>query len=110
MRPPDRLVNRLISLLTALVVLFTMAACSVEEPNEYSDENRDAFLAACTDEGIDGLYQLRVCQCAYDEAEATIPFERFREINDDLADAEEPTLPDDMLDVLAVCIIEEGDL
>ena len=93
-----------------MVCFGMLVSCSVDEPTEYSDENREAFLAACTDTDTDGLYQQRVCQCAYDEAEATIPFERFREIEAELVDAEEPVLPDDLLDLLATCIIEEGDL
>ena len=86
------------------------SACGVEEPTEYSDENRDAFLAACVDGETDGLYEQRVCRCVYDEAEATIPFERFREINDQLAEADDVVLPEDLLEVLAICVIEEGDL
>ena len=92
-----------------LLVVFT-AACGSEEPSVYGDDHRDAFLAACTDTDTDDLYQQRICRCAYDEAVASIPFERFEEINDELADADEPVLPEDVLDVLARCIIEEGDL
>lgn len=94
----------------AMVCLGTMASCGVDEPTEYTDENREAFMAACTDADVDGLYQQRLCQCAYDEAEATLPFERFLEIDRELADAEEPVLPDDLLELLAACIVEEGDL
>ncbi len=94
----------------AMVWLGTLTSCGVDEPTEYSDENREAFMAACTDTATDGLYQQRVCQCAYDEAAATLPFERFREIEAALTDAEEPALPEDFLDILASCIIEEGDL
>jgi hypothetical protein len=86
------------------------SACGADGPSEYSDENREAFLAACSDGESDGLYEQRVCRCAYDEAEATMSFERFREISDELAEAEEPALPEDMLDLLAGCVIEEGDL
>lgn len=98
--------------IVAVVAAFVLwgSACGDDEATEYRDENRDAFLAACTDAGTDGLYEQRVCRCVYDEAEATIPFERFRQINDELAEADEPVLPEELLDVLAVCIIEEGDL
>ncbi len=94
----------------AMVCLGTLMSCGVDEPTEYSDENREAFLAACTDADTDGLFQQRVCQCAYDEAEATLPFERFREIEAELLNSLEPALPEDFLDLLATCIIEEGDL
>ena len=86
------------------------AACSSETPTEYSAENEEAFMAACVDPAADGIFQQRVCLCVYAEATETIPFERFLEINDALEDAEEAALPDDFLDVVARCAIEEGDL
>ncbi len=94
----------------AVVCLSPLTACGADDPTEYSVENREAFLAACTDTGTDELYQQRVCQCVYDEAETSLPFERFREIEAELTDAEQPVLPDDILDLVAACIIEEGDL
>ena len=96
--------------LAVAFLVLGLTACGSDEPTEYSDASREAFLAACTDPETDSLLQQRICQCVYDEAEASIPFERFREINDELADLEEPGLPDDVLDVVAVCVIEEGDL
>jgi hypothetical protein len=102
--PRFRLVAGLVS------VCLWATACGSEQQAEYSDENREAFLAACTDAGADGLYEQRVCRCAYDEAEATIPYEQFREINDEFAETDEAVLPQELLDVLAACIIEEGDL
>lgn len=67
-------------------------------------------MAACVDGPVDGIYQQRVCLCVYDEVEATMAFERFLEINEALADAENPALPEDLLEVVAGCVIEEGDL
>ncbi len=87
-----------------------LAACGTETPTEYSAENQEAFMAACVDGSVDGVYQQRVCRCVYDEAQETIPFERFLEINDALVDVETAVLPDDLLDVIARCVIEEGDL
>lgn len=91
-------------------LLACLAACGAEAPTEYSQENEDAFLAACSDAAIDGIFEQRVCRCVYQEAEATIAFDRFLEINEQLADAESPVLPDDLLDLIADCVIEEGDL
>jgi len=87
-----------------------LAGCGTETPTEYGAENRESFLAACVDESVDGLFQQRICQCVYDEAEASVPFERFVEIEDQLRDDETAPLPDDLLDLVARCVIEEGDL
>jgi hypothetical protein len=97
-------------LLAGIVASLVMASCGNEDPTEYSSDNRDAFLAACVDPDADGLFQQRLCLCAYEEAEASMPFERFREINEELESADAPTLPDDLQAIVASCIIEEGDL
>lgn len=97
-------------LLAGIVASLLVPSCGTEDPTEYSSENREAFLAACTDVDVDELFQQRLCLCAYEEAEASIPFERFREINEELGDADTATLPEDLLEVLASCVIEEGDL
>jgi len=99
-----------LQLLIVVAVAFGFAACGTEEPTEYSSDNQEAFMAACVDGPVDGIYQQRVCRCVYDEAEATIAFERFLEINEQLTDIENPGLPEDFLDVVATCVIEEGDL
>ncbi len=87
-----------------------LVSCGQETPTEYSSENQEAFMAACVDAEVDGIFQQRVCRCVYDEAVETIPFERFLEINEALEEAEAAALPEDLLDVVAGCAIEEGDL
>lgn len=99
-----------ICVLAGIVASLVLAACGGEGPTEYSADNRDAFLAACLDADVDGLYQQRLCLCAYEEVEASIPFERFREINEQLENVDTAALPEDLLEVLASCVIEEGDL
>lgn len=98
------------SLLAVGLLTFGVSACGAETPTEYSAENRDAFMAACVDGPVDGIYQQRVCLCVYEEAETNIPFERFLEIEDQLTDVENPDLPEDLLELVAQCVIEEGDL
>ena len=100
----------LVQLIAAATVALGLSACGTETATEYSAENQEAFMAACVDGPIDGVYQQRVCRCVYEEAQDTIPFERFLEINEELADVENSVLPEDLLDVIAGCVIEEGDL
>ena len=87
-----------------------LVGCGTETPIEYGVENRESFLAACVAESVDGIFQQRVCQCVYDEAEAVMPFDRFAEIEDQLREDGTAPLPDDLLDLIARCVIEEGDL
>lgn len=100
----------LYGLITCGFVVFGLSACGTETPTEYSAENQEAFMAACVDGPVDGIYQQRVCLCVYEEAEATIGFERFLEIEGQLADVEDSELPEELLELVARCVIEEGDL
>lgn len=97
-------------LVAVSVLVFALASCGGEPPTEYSVDNQEAFMAACADAPVDGILQQRVCLCVYEQAEATIPFDRFLEINDQLQSVEEPVLPDDLLELVSQCVIEEGDL
>lgn len=97
-------------IVSLFAVTTLLAGCGEETPTDYSAENREAFLAACVDDSVDGLFPQRICQCVYDEAESTIAFERFAEIEEQLSGNETTPLPDDLLDLVAHCVIEEGDL
>lgn len=92
------------------LLLVVLSSCGTEAPTEYSVENQEAFMAACADAEVDGIFQQRVCLCVYEEAESTVAFERFLEINEQLEDVEDTSLPEDLLDLVAQCAIEEGDL
>jgi len=103
-------IGKFLLFLAAVGLTIGLTACGGETPTEYSEANQEAFLAACVDDAVDGVYQQRVCRCVYDEARDAIAFERFLEINEALTDSEDAVLPDDLLDVVAACVIEEGDL
>lgn len=105
-----RTVGSCIGVISSSLLLVVLAGCGTETPTEFSVENQEAFMASCVDAEVDGIYQQRVCLCVYQEAESTIAFERFLEINNQLEDAEDPSLPDDLLELVAQCAIEEGDL
>jgi len=107
--------SRIISITSRLVGLAALVAmmatsCGVEAATEYSVDNKDSFLAACADEDTDPILQQRLCQCVFEEAEASMAFERFVEINDLLADAPGSPLPRDLLELVASCVVEEADL
>jgi len=95
-------------LVLASAVLFV--ACSAEQQTDYTVENRDAFLAACTDRETDTLLQQRVCQCVFDEAVQEIPFQRFDEIATVLGEDSAAPLPDELIALVARCVTEEADL
>ncbi len=94
-----------------LAVTLGVSACgSTDDATEYSDENREAFLAACTTPGEDQRMIRDVCECTYEEIEANMAFADFVRMEESLAvDALAP-LPDSVAAFMAECFVEEVDL
>jgi hypothetical protein len=65
----------------------------------YTDTVETAFLSECQASSAgDG-----VCQCAYDQFEATVPFDRFVEIDQQLND-DPDARPQELVDILDSCL------
>ncbi len=104
---PRRRIARL-GLIAAVIVV--AAACGSDEAGDYESDNKEALLASCADAAADDLLQQRLCLCVFDEAERTMGFERFSEIEDLLADDDDAPLPPDLVEIVVACAIEEADL
>jgi hypothetical protein len=92
-----------------LVLPVLLAACGSDGPSDYSEETRSNVLTPCatdTDRPIVG----DVCACAYRSIRTRIPYERFEEIDEQLRSSPDAPLPDDLLSVIADCVIEVGEL
>jgi hypothetical protein len=94
--------------LVALALLAT--ACSDDEPQGFTADSRSGFLAACTQPLDDSRLTSAICQCVFDETQAQLPFTRFREIDEALLVDPEAELSDDIVEIVATCIVDEGDL
>ena len=57
-------------------------------------------MASCTDEAEPGE---AVCQCVYDKIEATVPFDRFVEIDEQLNENPDAPRPQELVDILTEC-------
>ncbi len=99
----------------AAVALLAFSAASMGcadsvEATDYSDENRVAFVAACTDAEGDPRTIRDVCECAYEEISETMTFDEFVELDATLQlDALAP-VPDSVAAILADCFLAETDL
>ena len=94
---------------TAVLLAVALTSCGSEGPGDYSDETRSNVLAACvgdTDRPIVG----DVCTCAYRAIRTTLPYERFDEIDRHLRERSDAPLPDEVLELIADCIVEVGEL
>ncbi len=94
------------------------AACAEDEPEDFTADNRTAFLTACAQPLEDDRLISEICECVFDETQGQLGFERFREIDgellvqaDDEAETElEPRLPDDLAEIIAACVVTEAEL
>jgi hypothetical protein len=75
-------------------------------PAGYDETTRANFMAACTEEGGDPVEP--TCACIYDEMAATVPYDRFTEVDEQLAQetatAGELPLPDDVAAIVDRCV------
>jgi hypothetical protein len=96
------------------VVAVVLFGCSAEEPTDYTSAHRDAFLAACSSPLEDPRLLSDVCVCVYDRLESEVSFPRFVAISEALAAAESSvdpaSMPDELADAVADCMISEADL
>jgi hypothetical protein len=80
----------------------TTATSPVEEAEGYNATIEQNFMNSCTSDAEPGP---DVCQCAYDKIEATVPFERFVEIDEELSQNPEAR-PQELVDILTECTSE----
>lgn len=102
--------NRLVG--CALVVLgaLGLAACAEEEPTEFGEDNRDGFAAACSQPLEDSRLVSDICQCVFDETTSNIVFSEFAALDTRLTENAELSLPIEVTDIIADCVLEEADL
>jgi hypothetical protein len=77
----------------------TAATTPIEDASGYNAEIERNFMDSCTEDAEPGE---AVCQCAYDQIEATVPFERFVEIDEEL-NANPDARPPELVDILTEC-------
>jgi hypothetical protein len=81
-------------LLAGFTAALVLAACGGEDAGGYSPEVEETFIEGCLANSGDGLTDAKArefCQCAYDDVEATVPFEEFEEY--DAKTREDPNTP-----------------
>jgi hypothetical protein len=65
----------------------------------YNDRLEESFLSRCDGNGA----SRSVCQCAYDKFEATVPFRRFVEIDNEI-ERNPDARPKELVDILDQCV------
>ncbi len=90
-------------------------SCGGEEQIDFAQSNADSFMASCTSIDDDPILQTQICQCVIDTAEARLRFAEFDEMEAalkvEVADgAAPPPLPPVMVEIIAECVVEEGEL
>ncbi len=93
-------------LLSAVLI----AGCGEDAPTEYSAQNTDDFFAACTDATIDSVLHTRLCQCVIDELTSALDYAEFVDLDEAMRAEPAPPTSAQIIDVVADCVIEVGDL
>ncbi len=95
-----------------LVLAFGLvgAGCAPEPQTEYSQETEDNFFAACTDPLSDALLHTRLCQCVYQRVRIQVPYGRLAVLDEEMVADPELKLEGELVEIIAECVIEEGDL
>lgn len=104
-----RLAPVLALLAPVALVAALVSGCGEGPPAAYTDETRSNVLAPChaeTDPAMVG----DVCACTYRSIRTGVPFDRFRQIDQQLREDPTAPLPDDLVELLADCVIEVADL
>lgn len=86
------------------------AACSEEEPTDFSADNRSGFMAACSLPLDDSRLVSDICQCVFEETQDEIPFSQFAATDARLKETPERLLTDQITGIIADCVIEEAEL
>ncbi len=96
--------------LVAVAGSLLLAACGVDEPTDFTADNRSGFMAACTRSLDDTQLVTDVCRCVFAATSDELSFVEFSSIDRQLQENPEQELPEEVLDVIAECVIEVGEL
>ncbi len=93
-----------------LVVGVGLAGCSSDEVEDFTPDIREGFLEACTRPLDDSRLTSAICQCAFDETQAQLSFDEFAEVEEALQADPESTLPPEIAEIVAGCVVEAAEL
>ncbi|MEL7158585.1 MAG: hypothetical protein AAFN30_18585 [Actinomycetota bacterium] len=95
-----------------LVVTLASTGCGSSEPanTEYTQANREAFLAACTDAAVDDRLVRDICECTYGRLVESVDLAELTRIEEALRLDTLAPLPDVVAGHVADCVVEEADL
>lgn len=77
---------------------------------DYTAQNREAFLAACTDAAVDDRLVRDVCECTYAKLVESVNVDELARIEETLRLDTLASLPDVVADHVAECVVSEADL
>ncbi len=107
--------TRFVAPLVLAASVIGVAGCSEETQLDFVQDNADSFMAACTDTTEDALIQTELCQCVIDTAQVRLRFAEFdafeASLTAEVAEGEPaPPLPPEIVEIVAECVIEVGEL
>lgn len=97
--------------LGALTLGALLVSCGAEpDLADYSFENRNAFMAACTDATTDDLVVRDVCECVFASVRRHYTVAELRSLEDTLRLDALADLPEEIIGFVADCFIQESEI
>lgn len=94
---------------SALVLVGALGAVACGEEQAEVDFTED-FLTACSDPLEDARLVGDICQCVFERSQRTIDIERWQTLDEELKANPDQGLPPELVELLADCIVDEGEL
>jgi hypothetical protein len=76
------------------------SACSDDEPSAYGEETESAWNETCETGGLDEA----TCGCIYTAITETVPFDEFKQLDEDLQEDPSTPLPAELEAAMTTCI------
>lgn len=93
-----------------LVLTFALSACADEEPAEFTEGTKSGFMAACSDLVEDSRFVGEICECVFDRTQDEFSFSRFSAIDQGLVENPESPLSNQVVSIVADCVISTTEL
>ena len=109
-QPPGKKSNTALKVVLAAVlgVLLLAGGCAViavvaGNSSDYSDSTRTTFIDSCNEDAGGSSQARRLCACTYRWFEDNVPYERFREIDENLDESPNTTPPPELQRAIKAC-------
>lgn len=97
-------------MLAVTLLLLLVSGCSEDAQTDFTDDNREGFLAACSEQFVDDQLTADICQCVFEATQDQMDFDDFESTDESLVEDPLQPLPSEITGFIADCVIEHAEL